>query len=515
MTHKSELTPHSSVHEKIEQEEESHSHNAADPESYGDADGEGDPTGEGEVALTTFEGTHEEKLLVRKLDRRILPITCLLYLFASLDRSNIGNARLQGLPEDVLGGDPTGNLFDWLTSAFFITYVVCQIPATIFSKLFPPKTYVAIAAIGWGTVSTLMAAGFNFTSLLIARLFLGVFEAGFAPVITLYFSFFYTKKELGGRFALWFGFATVAGAFGGFIAFGVAHIQSSIAHWRLLFIIEGLPPVILGVVTYLFLPNRPESTTFFNDRERKIAIERMNRDASGDVGAVLNKAHIWDAFTDWRVYTGGVIYFGLNAALASIGAFLPTIITTLGFSNALAQLLTVPPYVVSAIVMLTFSFSSDRIQSRGGFMAVSSIIGAVGYLLLLTEAHNQHVRYFATFCITSGTYTTIGLTIAWFGHNLGSETKKAAGIPVFMAIGQCGSILGSHLFPKTEGPRYVKGFGTISALLFLASICSVILSISYRWENSRRDRAYGRPKPGVRINTHELADKAPDFRYVP
>jgi len=383
------------------------------------------------------------------------------------------------------------------------------------SKLFPPKTYIACAAIGWGITSTLMAAGFNFASLLVTRLFLGFFEAGFGPVITLYFSFFYTKEEIGLRFALWFGFATVAGAFGGLIAFGIQHIQSSVQNWRILFIIEGIPPVILGVVTYYYLPNRPESTTYLTERERKIAVERMNRGTSGDIGAVVNRAHVMAAFRDWRLYVGGVIYFGLNCALASIGAFLPTIIATLGFTNALAQLLTVPPYVVSAIVMVAFSFSSDRLQSRGILMAISSAIGGLGYLLLIVVPDNVHARYFATFCITSGTYTTIGLTIAWFGHNLGSETKKAAGIPLFMAIGQCGSVLGSHLYPKTEGPRYIKGFGVSSALLFVAALCCVIISVSYRLDNRKRDLLYGKPEPNTRVNTHELADKAPDFRYVP
>lgn len=141
----------------------------------------------------SFENTQEERDLVGKLDRRILPITCLLYLFAcrlvkhaqildthllasALDRSNIGNARLQGLPEDILGGDKSGQLFDWVISAFFFSYVsyhkdspasleqvlksflqvVFQIPLTILSKLFPPQVYVALAAIGWGTTSSLM-----------------------------------------------------------------------------------------------------------------------------------------------------------------------------------------------------------------------------------------------------------------------------------------------------------------------------------------------------------------------
>ena len=160
-------------------------------------------------------------------------------------------------------------------------------------------------------------------------------------------------------------------------------------------------------------------------------------------------------------------------------------------ANALAQLLTVPPYAVAAVLLTLLSLVSDRLQSRGIIMAISSSLGGLGYLsvflyslcsnssssrtfnrLLLTVHANVHVRYFATFCVVSGTYTTIGITIAWcklalfllpayprhsviVAHNLGSETKKATGIPMFMAIGQCGSILGSHLFPNTDGPRYM------------------------------------------------------------
>jgi len=220
------------------------------------------------------------------------------------------------------------------------------------------------------------------------------------------------------------------------------------------------------------------------------------------------------AFRDWRIYTGGVIYFGLNCALASISAFLPTIIQTFGNTDAVAQLLTVPPYAVAAVVLTLFSYASDRLQTRGWFMAVASLIGVIGYLLLLTVPTNNHVRYFATFCITSGTYTTIGIIIAWFAHNLGSETKRATGIPMFMAIGQCGSVLGSHIFPKTEGPKYIKGFAISCALEFLAAICAVILHFSYRLENKRRNALHGVPNDNTRVDTSELADKAPNFRYV-
>ncbi|KAF8635367.1 hypothetical protein AX15_000372 [Amanita polypyramis BW_CC] len=457
----------------------------------------------------------EEKLLVSKLDKRILPITCLLYLFAYLDRSNLGNARLMGLP-NVLGkhGDPTGILFDWVNSAFFFSYILCQTPATVISKLYPPRMWMACCALGWGVTSTLMASGFSLGGLVTARVFLGIFEAGFGPAIPLYFSFFYTKKEMGLRMAYWFGFAAVAGAFGGVLAFGVSQVKAHIQNWRLLFIIEGVPTVILSIFTFFFLPNRPESTTYLTDRERELAVARMNRATSGDTGAVVQKKHIWMALGDWRVWVAGVIYFALNCALASISAFLPTIIVSFGYSNAKAQLFTIPPYAVSAVVLIIFSFASDKLQIRGIPIVMASTISAIGYLLLLVVHYNRHVRYFAIFCITSGTYTSIGLILAWFAHNLGSETKKATGIPAFMAVGQCGSILGSHIYPKTDGPRYIRGFAVCCALSWLAVVCALILTASYRRDNARRDREYGVPKPNARVDTSELADKAPEFRYM-
>jgi sugar phosphate permease len=314
--------------------------------------------------------------------------------------------------------------------------------------------------------------------------------------------------------AYWFGFAAVAGAFGGLIAFGISNAKLHIDSWRLLFIVEGIPTIVLALVTFILLPDRPESTTFLTERERDVAVSRMNRGTSGDIGAVVQKKHIMMAFQDWRVYLAGVMYFGLNCALSSISAFLPTIIASFGYSNAKAQLFTVPPYAVAAAVLILFSFISDRLESRGIPIAISSVIGFVGYLLLLLVAHNDHVRYFSIFCITSGTYTGIGLILAWFAHNLGSETKKATGIPIFMAIGQCGSILGSHIYPKTDGPRYIRGFAICCGLSWLVVIAALILTISYRLENARRNKIYGVPKPLSKVDTSELADKAPHFRYV-
>ncbi|KAJ7932290.1 major facilitator superfamily domain-containing protein, partial [Mycena leptocephala] len=153
-----------------------------------------------------------------------------------LDRSNLENAWLLGLPKGTLNGDVTGKLFDWITSVFFFAYVLCQVPGAIASELFPPRVWFACSTIVWGVSSTLMVR-----SSPLGRVFLGIFEAGFVPAITLYiFCTFNLKPRR--NMAYWFGIAAVAGTSGGLIAFGVQHAHAAIHTWRILLIIEVHPP---------------------------------------------------------------------------------------------------------------------------------------------------------------------------------------------------------------------------------------------------------------------------------
>ncbi|KAF8137297.1 major facilitator superfamily domain-containing protein [Boletus edulis] len=383
-----------------------------------------------------------------------------------------------------------------LSFSYPISCARCHGP--VLSKYYDPRIWIGCSAILWGLCSTLMSIADDFESLLIARLCLGVFEAAFVPSVVLYYSFYYTKAEQGTRIASWTGFAAVAGAFGGLIAYGIQHVETSIVNWRLLFTIE----YFFGVLCLFILPGRPESADFLTHAERKLAIERMNRGTSGDIGAVI--------------YIAGVVGFALNCALTSVSAFLPTIIETMGYSPALSQLMTVPPYAVAALILLTASYISDRVQSRGLMVASGCTLCGVGYIILLVVAHaHVHIRYLATFCIAAGAYTSLGLVFAWFAHNLGSESKRAAGLPLLNAISQVGSILGSHLYPLTEGPAYSRGFGVSGALMFLAAFLTLTLTTSYRWENARRNAAFGEPDHDALVDTSELADKAPGFRYLP
>ncbi|KAJ1885151.1 hypothetical protein LPJ81_006955, partial [Coemansia sp. IMI 209127] len=198
------------------------------------------------------------KRLLLKLDLRLIPCFTLIFLFNSLDRGNIGNARLAGLETDT---NLKGNDFYNALSFFYFGYTISQVPNMIIIKKVTPSVLVGVTMILWGICSTSMAAAKNYSDLVATRFFMGVFEAGVGPAAPVILSYFYLRHELAWRTALYYGSSTFAGAFGGLIAYGVTKNLSheALAPWKLLFIIEGVPTLFLGIIIIFLLPNSPQT----------------------------------------------------------------------------------------------------------------------------------------------------------------------------------------------------------------------------------------------------------------
>jgi MFS family permease len=457
-----------------------------------------------------------ERELKRKLDAVILPLTTLLYLGAYLDRGNMGNAKLQGIEKDIMGNSDTN--FSIALSCFYIAYIVFNVPGNIMPKLLQPSTALAIAALIWGIASTLQAAAFNFPGIIVCRLFIGIGEACFGPTVPFYYSIWYKREEIAIRNAFFIGFGALAGVFGGLIAYGVSFVEGSSigATWRILFLIEGLPTLVLAVFVYFFLPNRPETTKYLSDKERVMAIERIS---DNQPGTAHKQKFQWSGFrraiTDYKIYLYGIIYLGVNLTLSSISGFLPTIITSLGYSNADAQLYTVPPYACAAVFMILISFLSDRVHCRGLFVAGTMMMSCTGWIILLTVVADQHARYFATFLVVMGSFAAIPLTLSWVSNNAPNESQRAVQLGMLNAIGQCFAILATFIFPSADKPLWKKGFGLNLAFNALSSIVAVVLYFILRCENSRRDRKVGAHlSDAIEMDIDTSNDLAPSFRYV-
>ena len=228
----------------------------------------------------------------------------------------------------------------------------------------------------------------------------------------------------------------------------------------------------------------------------------------------MNFKQVFAAFYDYKNYLQAMIIFCLNTAFGSLPAYLPTILTAMGYTSVNAQGLSACPYLTAYVLCITASFLSDKFRMRGPFIIFFCCAGAIGYILLAT-IHTTGVRYFATFLVCAGVFPAVALTFTWVTDNQGSASKRGAGLAIFGMVGQCGPILGARLFPKSEGPWYAKGMWICAGILFGAAIVALILSLSLRLQNKKRDREFGNSNLDfVPAEVHDLGDAHPMYRYV-
>lgn len=335
----------------------------------------------------------------------------------------------------------------------------------------------------------------------------------------LYYSIWYKRNEIAVRNAFFIGCGALAGAFGGLIAYGVSFAKGTRlgATWKILFLIEGLPTVVLAYFIFFFLPNRPESSKYLSDEERELAIARFSARQS-DMS--YRKKFRWSGFrraiTDYKIYLSGVIYLGVNLTLSSVAGFLPTIIASLGYKDADAQLYTVPPYACATVFMIVLSYLSDRVHCHGLFVAGTMTTSCIGWIIMLTVVTDHHARYFATFLVVMGSFAAVPLMLSWVSNNAPDESQRAVSLGMLNSIGQCFSILAAFIFPSADGPRYLKGFGINLAFNALSACVAITLNMILHRENARRDRQ----REDNDLNTVSLdnvtsTDLAPNFRYIP
>ncbi|KAI1430779.1 DNA-repair protein rad2 [Xylaria sp. CBS 124048] len=436
----------------------------------------------------------DEKKLVRKLDLHLIPLVMLNYTFSFLDRVNIGNARLYGLEDDL---SLTPNQFQIAVSILFVTYIAFELPSNLVLKPFGPQRWLAFIVTAWGVVA--LGTGFvkDFKSLVALRVLLGAFEAGLFPGLNVYLTFFYTKQELALRVGYLFVSAAIAGAVGGLLAFGIGHLDGvhGLSGWRWIMIIEGIPTIVLGILTYFLLPSDPENAYFLTPAEKKLIIERNGREYGITKSAQqFSKEDMMKAFLDWKVWLYCVAQFGADTMLYGFSTFLPTIINGLGhWTVAEVQLLTIPCYALGAISYMTIAYVSDRKQMRGVFCVIFATISVIGYGLLISDSP-VGVHYFGCFLIATGLYVLVGLPLAWLPNNFPRYGKRTTANGLQLTIGNSSGVMSSFIYPSSEGPRFIRGNAISLSLVGLSGLAYAFLWFWVARENKKRDDGLVKPE---------------------
>lgn len=293
-------------------------------------------------------------------------------------------------------------------TVFFFTYAFFEVPSNLLLKKLRPSRWLPTIMVAWGVVMTLMGLVRSYPGLLAARIALGVAEAGLFPGVAYYLTMWYTRDEMQLRQALFFSAASVAGAFSGLLAFGIAKMDGvgGLEGWRWIFLLEGMATVGVAVAAYFALWDFPETAGFLTEEERGFVVWRLRYQGPLEGGEGVAEAegfrwkYVREAFLDWQIWVNVFVYWGVSGSstgkgeqladglqivcpLYGISLFLPSIIRNLGYSSSSAQLLTIPVYITASILAVVAAWFSDRVGKRSPFI--------IGFLLVMVAGFTMYV----------------------------------------------------------------------------------------------------------------------------
>ncbi|CAF9935226.1 hypothetical protein IMSHALPRED_010149 [Imshaugia aleurites] len=466
--------------------------------------------------LSPEEKAAIDRKLLRKLDIRLIPWLCLLYLTSFLDRTNIGNAKLDGLEKSL---HITGGQYNACLSIFFVTYALFEPLTNVLLKRLRPSIFIPIIMTLWGITMVTMGLTHDFQGMMAARTFLGVFEAGLFPGVNYYLSCWYKRDEFGIRAAIFFSAAAVSGSFGGLLAAAISNMAGigGKEGWAWIFILEGLATVLIGIASFWMVFDFPDEANFLSDEDRRRVIRRLKADQQSSAEHEAFKIdYFWASVKDWKTWLFAAVYMGCDVPLYAFSLFLPSIIASLGYKSTTAQLLSVPPYAAAAILTITVGYIADRTRQRGLCNIFTSFLGIAGFAMLVA-GKSAGVSYAGTMLAALGIYPCVANTIVWTSNNTEGVYKRGITLGFVIGWGNLNGVVSSNIYQAKDAPLYRQGHGIVLGYLTIFLLGGSVLQYSLlKKENSKR-RAGERDVWAEGKSEKELealGDGRPDFLYT-
>ncbi|MBM3104205.1 MFS transporter [Pseudomonas sp. V1] len=414
--------------------------------------------------------------LYRRITWRLIPFIFICYLFNYLDRVNVGFAKLQML--DALKFSET--IYGLGAGIFFIGYVACGLPSNLALNRFGPRRWIALMMIVWGTLSTCLLFVTTPMEFYVLRLFTGAAEAGFFPGIVLYLSRWFPTTRRGRIMALFMSAIPVSGLLGGpFSGWILNHFaagQHGMAGWQWMFLIQGLPTVLLGFLAIFLLSDGYATAKWLSPAERQIIKADLDADAASK--PVTTSDSLMSVFSNPIIWTFGFVYFCIQSGVYAINFWLPSIIKSLGFSDALLiGWLSAIPYLLAGVFMLLVGRSADLRNERRWHLVVPMLMGALGLLIAVNFAHNPVIAIIGLSIATMGALT--GLPMFWpMPTALLSAGTAVAGLAIINSVGQMAGFLSPYLvgFIKDQTGSTDAALYSLAALIVVGSLVALRVS---------------------------------------
>lgn len=416
-----------------------------------------------------------EKRAVRRMTFRLIPFMFLLYIVAYLDRVNVGFAALQMNAELQL----SNAAFGFGSGIFFIGYFLFEIPSNLIMHKVGARVWIARIMISWGVVASAMMFVAGSKSFYTLRFLLGFAEAGFFPGMVLYLTYWFPRKYLARNVAFFMTAIALAGVIGGPVSGALLEMHGlwGLSGWQWLFLLEGIPAVLLGIAVFFYLPERPEKSDWLPEEEKDWLRERLAAEEQEKAGG--SERGLFQAIRSGRVWVLCLVYFTLIVAMYGIALWMPLMLKSItGFSNFLVGVVSIIPYLAAAVFMVIMGISSDRTGDRRLHMAGSLILAAVGFLLsVLTDSPVGSVACLVL--AAAGVWGALGPFWAFAGSFL-SGTGAAVGFALINSIGNLGGFMGPSLmgyFRDVTG-SYKEGMFFLGLIVLAGGMTAWLLKFS-------------------------------------
>ncbi|PWI64390.1 hypothetical protein PCL_10503 [Purpureocillium lilacinum] len=436
----------------------------------------------------------EMKRARRLIDFRLLPALGLMYGISLMDRKNIANAAIAGMLVDL--DLTTGYGYNTITLVFFITYVIFQPGMTVLCRKMGPKDFLSVITFAWGAI----IIGFGFVRdwkiMVVLRLFLGLFEAGFFPGAIYLLSTWYTRFEVAKRYSIFYLTGCILAALSGILAYGLMQLegQNGLRGWHWIFILEGVITCAIAMFAYLTLVKFPDqevekpSRFFLPPQEATAVLQRLEEDRGDAKLEPFSFALFLKPATEIEIWGFALIFFLTTTVSYSFAFFLPVVLRqNLQFSVAASQCLGCPPYVFAAVVMFAGSWAGDRFRKRALIIQINCLVSMIGLPIMAFHA-DPGVKYFGIFIAVAGVNANIPAIMAYQANNIRGQWKRAFCSATLTTFGGIGGIAGSLVFRSQDSPHYTPGMIACLVYTGLTSIVTFALTLLLRRRNKSADR---------------------------
>ncbi len=421
-----------------------------------------------------------EQETVKKVTWRLLPFLMLCYLFAFIDRGNIGMAALQ-MNHDI-GLSP--KMFGFASSLFFIAYFIFEVPSNLALQKFGARKWLARIMISWGLISACTALVQGPNSLYVVRFILGAAEAGFFPGVVLYLTY-WVPSAYRARIVALFMVAIPAASF---IASPISALLlqmdgiGGLRGWHWLFMLEGLPTVLLGVVCLRFLTDRPEQARWLDERQRNWLTATMNKEAASR--AAKQHVPLWKLFSQPHVWGMALVCACASAAGSVLNVWQPQLLKSFGLTVMQTGLVNSIPYLIASVLMVWWGRHSDRTGERRWHTAIPLILIGGG-LAMATLANSLVPVVLLLTMVLIGAYSFKGPFWAMASSWLATGSA-AAGLAGINAVS---NLIGGGLMVNVYG--WVKDATGSYAMALLPMVALSVVSVGILLFLSRKARSQG------------------------